>query len=159
MKNSSNYWVISIIFIWSWGMWACETDDDPIPQQFESTFPILEVDGSGVMGEITFFKESETSTRIIIELLGTHSEDQHPARIHSTSPDLEGPMVLELNPIDGQTGRSETLVSPLADGSPGNYEEWVGFDGYVLVFQDMLNLNTHIAIGLLGENIPNIPGG
>lgn len=159
MKNSTNYWIISIFFLVSWGMWACETDDDPIPQQFETTFAVEEVEGSGIMGEITFEKVNETTTRITLELTGTQSGDQHPARIHSTSPDQDGPMILELNPVLGETGRSETLVTPLEDGSPGNYEEWVSFDGYVMVHRDMETLSPPIAIGLLGDNIPNIPGG
>jgi len=138
---------------------SCETDDDPIPEQFETTFPIEPIEDSGVSGEITFLKTSDNLTRITISLNGTSAGVMHPARIHSTSPDQVGPVVVELNPVNGSTGQSETLVSVLDDGTSTVYEDWVSFDGYVLIYESDLNPDTQVALGLLGENIPNIPGG
>jgi hypothetical protein len=138
---------------------SCETDDDPIPEQFETTFSIEEIDDSGVTGEITFAKTEDNRTLITIDLNGTQAGNTHPVRIHSTSPEQDGPVVVELNPVVGATGRSETLVSVLDDGTATVYEDWVSFDGYVLIYESEANLDTQLAIGLLGSNIPNIPGG
>lgn len=138
---------------------SCETDDDPIPEQFETTFPIDQLDDSGVFGEITFLKTDANSTLITVRLEGTLAGNSHPVRIHSTSPEQDGPMVRELNPVNGSTGLSETLVTVLEDGTATTYENWVSFDGYVLVHESEANIETQIALGLLGENIPNIPGG
>jgi len=138
---------------------SCETDDDPIPEQFEATFPIDQLDDSGVFGEITFFKNDDNSTLITIRLEGTQAVDRHPVRIHSTSPEQDGPVVRELNPVNGATGLSETMVSVLEDGTATTFEDWVSFDGYVVVYESEENMDVQIALGLLGENIPNIPGG
>lgn len=138
---------------------SCETDDDPIPERFEATYAIDEINDSGINGEITFLKTDENSTLITVKLNGTVAGNTHPVRIHSTSPEQEGPVVRELNPVNGATGQSETLVTVLADGTATTYEDWVSFDGYVLVHQSEANMDVQIALGLLGQNIPNIPGG
>jgi len=138
---------------------SCETDDDPIPEQFETTFPIEELEGSGVSGDITFLKTADNRTLITISLNGTQAGDSHPVRIHSTSPEQDGPVAIELNPVIGVTGQSDTLVTDLADGTSTTYEDWVSFDGYVLIYESEDNLDIQIALGLLGGNIPNIPGG
>ncbi|HSJ69284.1 MAG TPA: hypothetical protein VK921_16505 [Anditalea sp.] len=147
--------LLLIIFLIS----GCETDDDPIPEQFEATFPIDEVEDSGISGDITFFKTDNNTTLITIKLNGTVAGDIHPVRIHSTSPDQDGPVVKRLNSINGATGLSETLVTDLEDGTVTTYEDWVSFNGYVLVLQSEENINVQVALGLLGDNIPNIPGG
>ena len=138
---------------------SCETDDDPIPEQFETTYAIEEVENSGVFGNITFKKSGEDATIIIIELEGTVAGVNHPANLFNTSPEKEQPAFLALNPVDGASGRSETVVTILDDGSRTTYEDWVGFDGYVTIQESMENPDANIAIGFLGENIPNIPGG
>jgi len=146
--------ILLLLFITS-----CETDDDPIPEQFETTFSIEELDDSGVFGEITFLKTDNNSTLITVRLDGTQTGNSHPVRIHSTSPEQEGPVVRQLNPVNGSTGISQTLVTVLADGTATTYEDWVSFDGYVLIHESEENMEMQIALGLLGENIPNIPGG
>lgn len=138
---------------------SCETDDDPIPQQFEATFPIDELDDSGIFGEVTFLKTDDNSTLISIRLSGTQPGDRHPVRIHSTSPEQDGPVVRELNPVNGATGQSTTLVTNLEDGTATTYEDWVSFNGYILIHESEENMDIQVALGLLGENIPNIPGG
>jgi len=153
INNKFSLFLVFALFI------ACETDDDPIPEQFETTFEINEIDDSGVFGEITFAKADNNNTLITVRLDGTQAGNNHPVRIHSTSPEQDGPIVRHLNPVNGATGLSETMVSVLADGTATTYEDWVSFDGYVLIHESMENIDVQIAVGLLGENIPNIPGG
>ncbi|KEO72425.1 hypothetical protein [Anditalea andensis] len=156
MNNIKYIFFLAVLFL---TFSSCETDDDPIPEQFETTFPIEQIENSGVFGEITFLKTDENSTLITVRLNGTQDGNVYPVRIHSTSPEQDGPVVRELNAINGATGISETIVTDLADGTSTTYEDWVGFDGYVLILESEENLDVQIAIGLLGDNIPNIPGG
>jgi hypothetical protein len=142
------------LFVYS----SCETDDDPVPEQFEVSYDIDEHEESGVFGTITFRKEGEASTFIRVEMDGTQTGGVHPVRIHSTDPEFTGPPVLELPPVDGGTGLSEALITETADGTPITYEDWVSYDGYVVVYRSAEAMEP-LAIGLIGSTDPNIPGG
>jgi hypothetical protein len=130
---------------------GCDDDDEPQSQN-ETQYALGELESSGVSGTVTFTKMDDATTRISIELTGTMDGDMHPAHIHAGNASTGGPIVVDFSPVDGATGRSETTVTALNDGTPITYEELIAFDGHVNVHKSATELAIMIAQGNIGAN-------
>jgi hypothetical protein len=130
---------------------GCDDDDEPQSQN-ETSYSLAELEDSGVSGTVTFTKMDDATTRITIALTGTMDGDMHPAHIHSGNASTGGPIVLDFTPVDGATGRSETTVTELNDGTPITYEELIEFDGHVNIHKSATDLSIMIAQGNIGAN-------
>jgi hypothetical protein len=153
MKTSINY-LVSILFLM--GTIACNDDDEP-PRLEEKIYPMTAVSDPAVSGQVTFRKEGPNTTFILIQLQGTQDGNIHPAHIHANSVAEGGPIVIDLAPVDGNTGRSETLVTAFDDGNPVTYEQLLNYNGHANVHLSMENLATLIARGNIGSNAPSAP--
>jgi carbon monoxide dehydrogenase subunit G len=132
---------------------GCNDDDEPQSQnQNETRYTLGELENSGVSGTVTFTKMDDATTRIAIELTGTTAGNMHPAHIHSGNASTGGPIVVDFSPVDGATGRSETMVTELNDGTPITYEELIAFDGHVNIHLSAQDLSVMIAQGNIGAN-------
>lgn len=130
---------------------GCDDDDEPQSRN-ETQYSLGELEDSGVSGTVTFTKMDDATTRIVIELTGTVDGDMHPAHIHAGNASTGGPIVVDFSPVDGATGRSETTVTALNDGTPITYEELIAFDGHVNVHKSATELAIMIAQGNIGAN-------
>lgn len=132
---------------------ACDDDESgPSLTGDNKTFTLSEKSASGVNGNVTFAKRSDNSTLITIQLTGTSSGGDHPAHIHTNSAAEGGNIILDLENVNGGTGKSETVVTTLNDGTAISYEELIAIDGYVNVHASSSDLATLIAQGDVGEN-------
>ncbi|WP_143960642.1 hypothetical protein [Litoribacter populi] len=145
------------LFIFLVSFSACETDDDPVPDQFEVTYDMVEVDSSGVMGTVRISNDLLRDIFITVEVEGTQAGRSYPLSINNASEHLDWPEVITLNPIDGE-GLSHTNVNQI-QGMQTTIEEWLSLDGLVLVHESQDSLQNHLSIGYLGSTDPNIPGG
>lgn len=137
---------------------ACKDDDDPLPQELKRTYALAPVSDPDISGKVTFTKVDASSTRILIELVGTAAGETHPAHIHANSASEGGPIVIDLGAVDGATGMSEVTVTQRNDGTPINYEGLISFDGYVNVHLSPTVLSTLVAQGNIGSNQVGTPG-
>lgn len=168
MKNYRRIWALGLLAA-SVLATGCDDDDDKDPQTgaMEKVYALSTVDNSGVSGTVTFTKENESTTKIVIQLSGTIEGGSHPAHIHANAASDGGAIVLDLNAVDGATGRSETMVTSLNDGTPITYDELLAFDGHVNVHKSATELAVIIARGNIGANAAgtssgdgnNTPGG
>ena len=140
------------------GLTACNDDDDNASPTMETNYALNELDGSGVDGTVTFRKVGTDATLIIIQLSGTQEGNSHPAHIHSGNAATGGPIVVDFNPVDGATGRSETTVTTLEDGTEVTYEELIAYDGHVNVHESATALQVMVAQGDIGSNSTGIAG-
>jgi len=153
MKKQLNYWIASSLLLLSVALTACEDDEDP-PQEIKTTYALGPVSDPAISGKITFTKISASSTLATIELDGTSSGNSHPSHIHLNSASEGGPIALSFTPVDGDTGRSETTVTQLDNGTAITYEGLLVFDGYVNVHLSPTAMSTLIAQGNIGSNSP-----
>lgn len=116
------------------------------------TFELQAADDSGISGVAVFEEFSDGTTLISIELDGTQSGDEHPAHIHANTAAEGGGIDLHLNPVDGTTGRSETDVIGLDDGTSITYQELIAYNGHIMVHLSEENLATVISRGDIGGN-------
>jgi hypothetical protein len=132
-------------------------NSDSTPTVTQRTYALAEMSSSGISGTVTFRKQSSTTTLITIQLTGTQSGEIHPAHIHANTVAIGGGIVLDLTNVNGTTGKSETVVTELNDGTPVTYETLIGFNGYAQVHKSAAELGVVIANGNIGSNGTPIP--
>jgi Holliday junction resolvase len=133
---------------------GCNNDDDPGPQLTgdSKTYDLNPVSDQGISGTVTFAERDDDQVLITIQLTGTQSGNTHPAHIHGSTAAEGGTILLDLTDVDGATGKSETVVKALNDGTALTYDDLLNFDGYVNVHASSANLGTLIAQGDIGQN-------
>jgi hypothetical protein len=133
---------------------GCSDDPDPGSQLtgVSKEYTLDAKSNSAISGTVTFAKRDDNSTLITVQLNGTQSGGLHPAHIHANTAAESGAILLDLSDIDGSSGKSETVVTALNDGTDISYEMLLDFDGYVNVHSSSTDLATLIAQGDIGVN-------
>ena len=135
---------------------SCGDDDKPTPGPQPTgdqvLFALGAVGSSGSSGSATFSKLDDNSVMIAISLSGTSTGGDHPSHIHMNTAAEGGGIVLDLTNVDGETGKSETVVTSLNDGTAITYEELIAYDGYINVHSSASDLGTLVAQGDIGQN-------
>ncbi|SHN12188.1 hypothetical protein SAMN04488057_10764 [Cyclobacterium lianum] len=116
------------------------------------TYPLNAVDGSGISGNVVFEEGEGGYTKVTINLSGTPDGGAHPAHIHFNSADEGGDIAISLEPVNGASGTSVTLVNQQDDGTYISYESLIAFEGYVNVHLAYGQLETVVAQGDIGGN-------
>jgi len=117
-----------------------------------TTFALSEVEGSGISGTAEFEETQEGSTVVTLTLNGTPAGGQHPSHIHFNSAAMGGDIAISLNPVDGATGTSRTVVRNTDAGTSISYAGLLDFDGYINVHLSAEDLATVVAQGDIGSN-------
>ncbi len=133
---------------------SCSKKSDPGPQLtgVSKQFALAAKSNSGISGTVTFAKRSDNATVITVQLTGTQAGGSHPAHIHANTAVEGGGILLDFAPVDGATGKSETVTKALNDGTLITYEDLLAFNGYVNVHASSSDLGTLIAQGDIGQN-------
>jgi len=115
-------------------------------------YSINQVGASGVSGIAVFEERSNGSTLITFELSGTTPGGEHPNHIHLNSLIEGGSIFLGFSNINGNTGKGETNVESLPDGTTLSYEELINFDGHFKIHNSPMDFGI-IAEGEAGGNV------
>jgi hypothetical protein len=151
MEKKMRIWVLGML-VASLFVLGCNDDDEPSMKANEKSYALAQLDSSGVTGSVVFAKQNDSTTKVTIVLAGTVPGISHPAHIHANKASDGGPIVLDFNPVDGTSGRSETIVTRLNDGTSITYEELIAFNGHVNVHKSATELAIMIAQGNIGSN-------
>jgi len=138
------------------GFSSCDKDDpvvEPIPIGQPDSYFLAAVGASGVSGTIKFQELDNNATQIDITLSGTSSGNMHPAHVHANTAAEGGGIIISLNPVDGATGTSSTVVTSLDDGTALSFDQVMDLNAYVNVHNSMDDLGTLLAQGDIGQNI------
>jgi len=111
-----------------------------------------ELNGSGISGTVTFEQRNSGLTLATILLNGTPEGGNHPAHIHSNSLAAGGGIVIDLNNINGNTGKSQTHIAKNRSEEPVTYEQLLNFNGHVKVHLSPDNIGSVVAGGNIGSN-------
>lgn len=130
-----------------------EDPDLNLPKTGQTTiYTLSEVESSGVSGTAEFSETQDGRTVVTLTLNGTPAGGQHPAHIHFNSAALGGDIAISLNPVNGATGISRTVVRNTDAGASINYAGLLDFDGYINVHLSAQDLATIVAQGDIGSN-------
>ena len=120
------------------------------------TYNLNEKDVAGISGIATFKERANGNTLIILDIENTPVAGMHPAHIHMGSvAEAPGNIALTLETVDGDTGMSYTEASMLDDNTEVNYNDLIGYDGYINVHLSDAALSTIVAQGDIGSNASN----
>jgi hypothetical protein len=152
--NKRIEFILALVAVLATMMWLTSCDDDEAPGLTgdEVVYDLGPVSDQSISGNVTFAKRDDDKTVITIELNGTTSGASHPAHIHADNAATGGAIILDLETVDGNDGKSVTVVDELNDGTPITYEELIAFDGYVNVHLSDADLATLVAQGDIGQN-------
>ena len=134
---------------------ACNNNDPEIDKEIGLTgnkevYVLTDIGDSGISGTITFAEREDNSTLITITLSGTSTGASYPAHIHSGYAADPGSILIVLTNVSGTTGKSETAVALLADGTVITYSELILFNGNLNVHKSDSELGVLVAKGDIG---------
>lgn len=121
----------------------------------ETVYGLLPGSDYPVSGEVTFKERKDGTTTVLVELTGTNGSQKFPVHLHLgdiTTPDAE--IAALLSPVDAQTGKSETIISALADETKLSYQELIVLAASIKVHLDSSGPGRDIilAAGNIGSN-------
>lgn len=150
LLKTSLLMALAILFV------NCSSDDDAGPvgpvNPDTKMYTLNEVENSGVSGTAIFENQQDGTTKITLELDGTPDGASHPAHIHMNSAAEGGDILVSLEPVDGSTGMSTTIVGQTDGGNSISYDDLLFVDGYINVHLSMDELEVIVAQGDVGQN-------
>ena len=129
-----------LLIVFSITLFTNCSDDDSSEQITSLTSEIFNIEAfedSNIFGTIEYFKNSNSTITIEVNLVGTESNQSYPAKIvFDTAADYDATnteVAINLVPIDGNSGKSRTTFSTLEDGTFISYEALLDFDGIIMI--------------------------
>ena len=131
---------------------GCSKDDgNDTPNTSVKVFKLNPVSNSDITGKVTFTKNADGSTTVLLEINGS-SVDVHPAYIYLGSTANPGEATITLEVIDCDCESSTTIVTALDDGTPITYEQLLKYNGHISIHQNADHLEVILAQGNIGAN-------
>lgn len=121
----------------------------------EASYALMPGSDFPVSGLVTFKERKDGSTTVVVSLTGTNGSQKLPVHLHLGdigTPDAD--IAALLSPVDAQTGRSETILTALADESKVNYTQLIALAACVKIHLDSTGPGRDVilAAGNIGAN-------
>lgn len=103
---------------------ACEEKSESVFTGNEAIYDLQAGSTYPVSGTVTFRERTDGATSVIVELTGTDGLARHPVHLHKGYISEAGaPVAAQLAPLSASSGRSETILTRLADETPVTYSD------------------------------------
>jgi hypothetical protein len=149
-----------IIFLLSTTLmiWGCQENEsakkDSDLTGNQSVYVLQSGSQYAVSGTVIAKEKKDGTAQINIELTGTDGDRSLPVHLHLGNTGVEGASVAALlNPVDAATGKSETLLTKLADESSITYKQLIALNACVKVHLSSSgpDQNVVLAAGNIGK--------
>lgn len=134
-------------------------DDDVVddissvtPTGRTATYSILNTDQSDITGTLTFIENENNSTTVKVVLRNNNPDINNILFLRRQTANIGGKLMKVLNPVDGVTGVSTTVVSELVDNEEVTYEDFLEFDGHITIGDSSESSGSVLAYVDLGPN-------
>ncbi len=104
-----------------------------------------------VKGTVSFNEKVDGSTAVLVEVSGTEGDNYHPLHLHFGPIDGDGDIAALLTPIHGASGRSETDLNLLSDGTVLSYNDLLAMEASIKVH--LSGIGDDAKIVLAGGNV------
>lgn len=136
-------------------VWGGCSAEDPTESLQKSTYYLHRANYNPVSGEVTVTELAPGQLQFHIVLQNTQEGVEHPAHLHFGSVSEVGELAYLLNPVDGSTGESYTVLDHvlLSSGDTLTYSRFLEMDGSIKIhmnedyFRHMV-----LAFGNVGKN-------
>jgi hypothetical protein len=118
----------------------------------ETTYALQQASEYVISGTVTLKERRDGATTIVVQLSGTEGESKHPVHLHLgdiTTPKAD--IAAILNPLLGKSGRSETVITKLADETQISYADLINLNASLKIH--LSDVGTERDIILAGGNI------
>lgn len=113
-----------------------------------------------ISGLLTLKERTDGSTLISIELDGTEGDVQHPVHLHMGDlGEADAAIAALLTPVAAKTGKSETILTQLADESAISYDELVQLSASIKIHlaeagpgRDVILAGANIGAAIMSNN-------
>lgn len=117
---------------------SCSDDDDnkdnaPGITGETHTYTLVGANDNNITGSATLRERTDGSTIFVIETAGTTAGQSYPVYIRSNSSTETGTVIANLEPVNGTTGRSETILTEREDGNVITYDQLLALNGTLVV--------------------------
>lgn len=137
------------------GYGCSDSSTGPAPSDLTGEYveyEILSSDNSEISGKVTFKERVDGYTVAEVELNNLDEESEYPVNIYEQNVLEAGELLVKLNPVDSEDGKSETLVYKDEDDKLLDYEGLLTINAHIRVHPDTDDLETTIAYGDIGDN-------
>jgi hypothetical protein len=123
--------------------------NDFIPDDVERVdYELTSKNNSNVTGMASLIRNNNGTTTIFIQLKNA-SEGLHPATVNLGNTESNGSVAITLERCECEV--SETIISKLDNGNPITFDDLMGFDGHLNIYQSPSD-GTVIAEANIGSN-------
>lgn len=131
-----------------------DSSDEPTvtPTGRTASYSILNTDLSKITGTVTFIENNNNSTTIAVALENSSPSINNILFLRTQTANIGGKLMKVLNPVDGNTGVSTTVVSELVGNEKITYEDFLEFDGHITVGDSSESSGNVLAYVDLGPN-------
>ncbi len=128
----------------------------------QAVYSLLAGSNYNVNGTVTFKERKDGTTTVDIQLAGTDGVSKLPVHLHMgniSTPDAN--IALLLSPVDSNTGKSETIISALANDSIVSYKALLALSACVKVHlaESGPGRSIILAAGNIGSNGTTLANG
>ncbi len=100
----------------------------------QASYGLTQASQYTISGAVTFKERKDGSTTVTVQLIGTDGSSQFPVHMHLGDVTSTGSLIAyPLNPVNAKTGKSETIVSQLADETHVSYKDLLKLTAYINV--------------------------
>lgn len=128
----------TLVLVASAFVFSCSDDDDnkdnaPGITGETRTYTLVGANDNNITGSATLRERTDGSTIFVIETSGTTAGQSYPVYIRSNSATETGAVIANLEPVNGTTGRSETILTEREDGNVITYDQLLALNGTLVV--------------------------
>jgi hypothetical protein len=128
----------------------------------ETIYALLQASQYPVSGTVTFKEKRDGSTVVLVDLSGTSGNAKYPVHLHLGNLATPGASVAALlNPLAGNSGKSETILTQLADETPISYTDMVKLNACIKIHlsDSGIQKDVILAAGNVGKAVAQSSGG
>ncbi len=119
---------------------SCDINQDPENLVRSVDYPMRQANYNPVYGNVKVSELAPGKLEISIKVDNTSKKINHPAHLHFGSISEVGELAFKLNPIEGSTGTSVTVLdqAQLSNGETLTYDTFLNMNGSIKVHMDEL---------------------
>lgn len=136
-------------------LFACNINQDPEALVRSVEYPMRQANYNPVYGNVKVSELAPGKLEVSVALENTSKNLTHPAHLHFGSISEVGELAFKLNPIDGETGTSITVLDQvkLSNGETLTYDTFLNMNGSIKIHMDELYFkNMVLSYANIGAN-------
>lgn len=128
----------ALAFVASAFAFSCSDDDDnknnaPGFTGETHTYTLVEEGNSNISGTAQFRERTDGSMVVTVDLDGTTSGQSYPVYIRTNAANQTGTTIVQLEPVNGETGMSQTILDERDNGTSFTYDDLMALNGTLVI--------------------------